>query len=374
MRTDSGTSAIPLKYWKYWLVQDVTRYCLVQEVGKNKKMKFVVLLSMMVSSLEVAAAPLKGTGKKVVILHVPKTGGTSFYADVQTMNKERRTMNRSVTSVYKLNDAAHIDMRTFNPAKIMYATFIRHPYHHVLSMFLECKYGHWPKGRVPGYKDKDVKQVYSGFEVWVNTFATPDGTFNRCRSDKSVSGQPGVWTGQPTPDCRDSPERNVDMYDFNCYNPWNMQSRYVAGVNGHHAEQTQLVPNVTRACGILDDYGFVGVTALYQESLCIFQYRVNGILPEACKCSNHETLATTHDAHYTPRHSWDEVSPEVQSRVAKLVQADVKLFAHALKRFEIDLLEVESSSNTKILCEPLRLSELQREAHAILSLNGGRNR
>ena len=78
--------------------------------------------------------------------------------------------------------------------------FLRDPYRHVLSQYMECKYDTWGQQvtRGTGFPGTHkMEEVLGGFEEWVRHFV----------KGKAILGGRGA---------------------YNCYNPWNMQARYLS--------------------------------------------------------------------------------------------------------------------------------------------------
>jgi hypothetical protein len=112
--------------------------------------------------------------------------------------------------------------------------------------FLMCKYDDWgrrvrarnfPVGRRGSTKPTE------GFSTWVDVFRKHE--------------KPG------------------SQHDFNCYNPWNMQTRYLVAqrTSGHSwkggpREGPQAVQAISK---LENEVAFVGITEFFSASICLFQ-------------------------------------------------------------------------------------------------------
>ena len=128
--------------------------------------------------------------------------------------------------------------------------------------------------------------------------------------------------------------------DYDCYNPWNMQTRYMTtSAHPHHlTDASEREPNVTRAMRVLDEFFFVGITEFYELSLCAFEYAVSGATKCACAADHHlrvNVRKETQELHSIPPRgcSIEDVDERTQLLVDDLTRQDRELYDHALSRF-----------------------------------------
>merc|ERR1712151_106561 len=138
---------------------------------------------------------------------------------------------------------------------------------------------------------RDMSDVYAGYSAWVTHFLKMNGEV-----------------------------KNVEAYSYNCYCPWNYQTRYVATRYGHLIPTGDLQyrePDLKVAQTHLDQMYFVGLVDLYTESICLFRYYTAHSLPDGCACGRHESVPEHHIVHFVPPHSIDDLSPELLSDVGR---------------------------------------------------------
>ena len=187
--------------------------------------------------------------------------------------------------------------------------FLRDPRHHVYSQFLECKYGDW--GKIVTSKSKmtflrdNMEKVSGGFKEWVTHF------------------------------------RNGEKDDYNCYNPTNMMTRYLACIrvsqddkrSTHHSATTDY-RDLEVAKGKLLEAAFVGISDHYNQSVCAFEYVTSGTTK--CECVAGKLIThseTTLEDHNVPPHSLREMSDDILRLIDSLTVLDAQLYNHAYKSF-----------------------------------------
>lgn len=217
------------------------------------------------------------------------------------------------------------------------AMFLRHPIKHIYSQFLECKYDSWGR-RVTNQTEfprRNMSMPYDGFEQWIDHFL----------------GQPRLKEKLKSP-------KNFSSFAFNCYNPWNMQSRYLASPlyharGPHFACAWHLVPNADVASLNLAKVNFIGLVDFFQESLCVFRFMAGaGIEKDRCSCGGPGPLRNaTRVTHGVPKHSLQDLSPEVTAKAARMAQADLKAALQAVERFQSQLSRVRKATGVRIICD-----------------------
>jgi hypothetical protein len=273
------------------------------------------------------------------LIHIPKTAGTSLGKDVKN-DAFVESLNLRVLNwewcfpPHRKDDAFHLMM-------------LRSPRAHVMSQFLECKYDWWGKAvtqntAFPHSLDDDL-----GFAVWLDHFWPPRAYDCDCADMADC-------------DC-------LREDDFNCYNPHNMQSRSLTcsgtgPYNSHHvAQDTGIVPSAQEAVANLGKIEWVGIVELYDESLCLFFYKVEGRLRDHCACerSNPERH---HNDHGVPPHDVESQAKAVLQLVDRITAVDQVVYRAAVHRVVNELRVLEKKAGVQILC-PGRMEDLRRTAH-----------
>jgi len=194
--------------------------------------------------------------KHIVFIHIPKTGGDSFMKDSPRHMAKGQTLkgNHEKSFLYSASNEMNDD------PGIQAMVMLRNPLAHVLSQFLECKYDDW--GQIvtnhtdfPGYGQ--FYSVLAGFDSWIEHFVT-------------------------------NAEKYGESHAYNCYDPWNMQTRYMAvkdDLNAHYpTTQEGRFPSLTKAqASLRNPRLIVGILEHYAASLCLLEYHaLQGQLSEAC--------------------------------------------------------------------------------------------
>eukprot|EP00440_Ansanella_granifera_P072813 gb/GFBE01079017.1/.p1 GENE.gb/GFBE01079017.1/~~gb/GFBE01079017.1/.p1 ORF type:complete len:339 (+),score=44.24 gb/GFBE01079017.1/:1-1017(+) len=196
-----------------------------------------------------------------------------------------------------------------------FMTLLREPRSHVLSLWHECAESPWG--------------------LW-NTRFPRDGTF------ENIS----LWLEHFS--------QSSTLKDFNCYYPFNFQSRHFIGdANCHHASTTE-PPDLIDVLHQLDRYSFVGVTERYQESLCIFEEMTSGELPHYCDCENKtawDTFPTHSSTHGVSEHSTRDLTDADLQMIDNMTTVDLQLWKSAVDIFLLKVDKVEATHGTRILCD-----------------------
>ena len=259
-------------------------------------------------------------------VHIPKTAGTVFRADaarILPFNATLHTAEKCYCTKYKIrNDAPTI-------------LFVRIPETHVLSQFAQCKHSSWAR-RLPRMVDFLATH---DFPDWLDALYTSDD-------------------------------------DFGCYNPWNLQTRYLTchatryvrdkkydRLDGHHVVEDGRhhagfgrTGDVAAATRRIASFSFVGVSEHYHASLCVFAFWVRGALPHGCDCAHSDAFAAaatgSHPSmvHGVPRLSVDTLPAAVRARIAPFVAQDYEVYAAGFRRFAEATGVVEAATGTRVLC------------------------
>ena len=180
-----------------------------------------VCLSIFVGRCTIFQTPNRGGGHFLKpfccrrYIHIPKTAGESFMQDsvnflpTETMlrGNGERTMEET---------------RQWKYERTKLTVFLRHPWKHVLSQFLECKYDLWGRmvTRRTGFPGKDKETTTAGFSEWLEHFL----------SDRERVRLPQI-------------RRSEELYaysDYNCYGerhpPPSHPSRQTCWTNPHQCQ------------------------------------------------------------------------------------------------------------------------------------------
>lgn len=258
-----------------------------------------------------------------VFIHIPKTAGTSFREDAALVVDPSPLVDNGEQPFQRtqLGESHQIGM-----------VMLRHPLAHVLSQFMECKYGYWGGMTTLGTAFPRFSGVYGGFEEWISHFL-----------DIKNSPIDGAL-----PDSEDW----AQAVNYHCYNPWNMQMRYLSTTWGHAAPFALLEPDLSAAKKNLERVQFIGIQELYIETLCMLQLWRHGTVTESCACGGPGPLnETSHESHFVPAHTVLDLPKELVSRMHKLVRQDVRLYASALKRFEKEVRMASKRTGIQMVCE-----------------------
>ncbi len=249
----------------------------------------------------------------VCFYHVPKTGGDSFKNLLRDKLKRRgRTFWSNEWCPRRSNGTA--------------AMLFREPRAHVVSQYFECRDSEWAlknrdkwerHGSFP--RNSSKRDPYAGFKTWIRHFAT---------------GADG---------------------DFGCYDPQDMQARYVTcsceRTCAHHIIKPR--PTPARAAAGLAALDVVGVMEHFDASACLVIEAAGVDLPDACFCDTPASFTggRYHVAHGVAHHSPLDLDQETLAAVDALTALDRHLINAARRRFARRVLEVEARLGRRILCE-----------------------
>ena len=258
----------------------------------------------------------------LTFIHIPKTAGISFAKD------GRKVLPETLRLVQ--NHEASV-LATQGPRGAM-VVFLREPRRHVLSQFTMCKYNPWGQRQTnhTTFPRDDMANATAGFGEWVRHFTSAGG-------GEARAPDYDPWS------------------DYDCYNPWNMQTRYMTtSAHPHHlTDASEREPNVTRAMRVLDEFFFVGITEFYELSLCAFEYAVSGATKCECAADHHlrvNVRKETQELHSIPPHSIEDVDQRTRLLVDDLTRRDRELYDHALSRFWTMIRKVEKHAGVKLQC------------------------
>ena len=155
--------------------------------------------------------------------------------------------------------------------------------------------------------------------------------------------------------------KHVGNYMGSCYTrtPWNMQSRALTCARdiSHRACSVEdAVPSLNVTLRSLDEQAFVGIVEMFSESMCLFEYRVSGDLPDEFTCAHTDILWTgvNHLGGKTIHRSGGESYKHDASNGAsidKITQVDIELYRAAVLRFVKEMRQVEVETGSRVICQ-----------------------
>tara|TARA_B110001452_G_scaffold265562_1_gene270459 strand:+ start:1155 stop:2159 length:1005 start_codon:yes stop_codon:yes gene_type:complete len=280
--------------------------------------------------------------------HISKAGGSSVNL---IMASEKQTIYAPEECARKLFD--HSWCQLARPrSEAVYLVMLRSPRAHVLSQYMECAYSKWGMGVVsksPEYRafprhskgQPSGAQLASHFDQWVRHFSP-------------------AWT----------PEQG----NFDCYTPWDFETRYLScGMPGapdpmadHHGKlrnrsrgnvmdsrQPRDESIALKMLNTFAEHGVVGVTELFDESLCLVRYKMSGALPPSCACDAPPSTAPhgVHDNRGVPAHSLADVWNSTLTLVDEITSIDAQVYVTGLAILLSELAALSRKLNVQLICE-----------------------
>lgn len=284
--------------------------------------------------------PVEETYVTYAHLHIPKCGGVSFRADVES----QLPSNAVVVS----KEVCYDDLEPFARG----VTLLRQPRAHVLSQYMHCT-------------------------------TSPDGVAARAHMPDSFAEWVSSW---------DALRKGNETKAFCCYDPVDMQSYVLScpantmidqtyGVHVMKKPRVQAEADVELALRNLQSLWFVGLVEAYRESVCVFLARASGALPPYCDCEDPATwwqgAPYTAEDHNSTAHRTSDIAAGTVETVDALTVGDRRLYAAGVRRFLQELHEVERTHGVRVLCREISSeppsalleaarSELQRDGPAAL--------
>ena len=214
--------------------------------------------------------------------HIPKTAGTSARA--------------------QLNEFGHWNTRhtecCFNEAAKKgkpIISFLREPVAQVFSQFLECKYDGWGKSVTEKTAFPRNPPDLVGFKEWLKHF-------------------------------RNSTD------NFNCYHPFNMQTRsFAPDCTNSHVYLKLTRETALYATDRMLSLDAIGLTEHYRLSICIILLETQKKFPDQCKCDF--KMKEKHESHGVPKHTVDSLDTETIKLIHGFIHYDRELYRAAQQAF-----------------------------------------
>lgn len=314
-----------------------------------------------------------GRTKRVSFIHIPKAGGDTFRFTAANMGVPTDGEERCYQYMYKDDRDAFVN-----------AVLIRDPRAHVLSQYSHCytnPYGTSSLAPGWGFPRGDEGELppqrwRSGLDVWLAHFNS--------------------W------------HQGTDGY-FNCYNPINMQARYLTcgekeprdrlvGTGAEHAGSSpehpqdefyfqsghymavndMPEPDLPTLKARLDTMQVVGVTEAMKESVCLLEFKSRGAIHPGCECGSPAKLLPWHmETHGRIHADFNTLPAEVMRSVYNITRVDRLLHRMAALRLMTDVKDAENRLGKTFMCaeglralqEILGNDEVERELVGSLGLD-----
>lgn len=115
----------------------------------------------------------------------------------------------------------------------------------------------------------------------------------------------------------------------------------------------EAAPPPSVALNNLNTFSWVGITELFDESICLFEYRVTGVLSPKCECTHKWKSDSPHTSsvHTTGGSSFENLpDPKFEAKVDKITRVDAQLYRAALVRTVRELRALEKETGQQVLC------------------------
>ena len=143
--------------------------------------------------------------------------------------------------------------------------------------------------------------------------------------------------------------RNMQASTLTC-------SSAMGSVGQHFRDmQRDAVPSLDAALAQLQQFDWVGLTDLFEHSVCLLHFQANGTMPPSCDCSSASRLVLPKFTHGQKALSVDRLQPDVLALIDEFTAVDAQLFARALRLLLGRLRHVEEKTGASLLrCIPWR--------------------
>ncbi len=331
-------------------------------------------------------------------MHIAKTAGSSISLDVERLfGLCLPQVGWNQKCLGWLRDRTQVAPASYNGtwARPVFFTFLREPRAHVLSQFKECRFDPVWGARVTRSTSfpRSGHTWQADYEQWAKHFA---GLFRM------------PWSSQWQ---RSHNATLADRDAFSCLDPRNMMVRQLAcNFSYKHLNVPRKFANAGLphalhvATSALLSLDFVGLTELYEESLCLLALRLqqqqqgsrNGSLggfswplgrfvadnlpgcasalqaartagtmnTSACAVAVAQS-SVTHDTHQVPSYTWQtaNLTSATIRYVDEFTALDRALYIAGVHRFFAQISKAEHATNATILCARRRRAFLRSIAH-----------
>lgn len=286
-----------------------------------------------------------GKPKRASFIHIPKAGGDTFRFTAANMGVPTEGEERCYQYMYRDDGDAFVN-----------AVLIRDPRAHVLSQFSHCYTNPYETASLApawGFPRGDQgepppQRWRSGLDTWLSHFNS--------------------W------------HQGTDGY-FNCYNPINMQARYLTC--GKKERRDRLVgtgaerwgtpakprnpfyfqsghymgvndkpePDLPTLKARLDTMQVVGVTEAMKESLCLLEFKSRGAIHPGCECGSRAKLLPWRvETHGRIHAEFKTLPAEVMRSVYNITRVDRLLHRMAAQRLMTDVEDAEKRLGKTFMC------------------------
>eukprot|EP00927_Polykrikos_kofoidii_P015180 TRINITY_DN16733_c1_g2_i1.p1 TRINITY_DN16733_c1_g2~~TRINITY_DN16733_c1_g2_i1.p1 ORF type:complete len:356 (-),score=36.03 TRINITY_DN16733_c1_g2_i1:29-1096(-) len=259
------------------------------------------------------------TSQVLYHMHIPKTAGVSFVRDLLT------TLPSSV-GIYSWEACypEFVNLISGDMGEQLgglgggIVTMLRDPSDQVYSQYRMCFDTDWGKEQMATSSSKGASMSFS---AWLQHFTT-----------------------------------NFTTDDFNCYHPFNMQTRGFTcqyPEDPHHESDNPEEHGVGAAVENMIHASFVGITELYQESLCLLHAHFNMQLPGWCDCEDKLAWSSFEQSnvdHGSQAHDRANLTEQDRVLLDMITENDRLLYDVAVARFREHARLTERRLGVKILC------------------------
>ena len=266
-------------------------------------------------------------------IHIPKTAGYTIMDVVSKLIELSDQKSLRFASSEKCPSLSKFYTNSTKQTMVLWAIFFRRPADHVISQFMQCKHTPWGEHATEMTNfPRDLPDL-EGFENWLDHM---------------------VQMGRTS-----RPDVSLKVADYNCYNPNDMQTRYLVCASmpmikggPHHLPPRELP--FPLALHVLKHLPFVGIMEYMRESLCLLASMI-GPLPNYCPCERKDDASFPYRVHNIPRYntSFPLLSERSQAQMLRITEMDRILYHSAYHRFRLDLMAAEERLGVNITCQPL---------------------
>ena len=226
-------------------------------------------------------------------------------------------------------------------------TLLRSPRAHVLSLFSHCHAAH----------HNNWQRIWDDFPQYA-----AEGLLRA--TEAACDSHCTHFEPEPLADLRsqlENPNRSgqVEVIPF----LRNIQSHALTcstahGNLGQHFRDTHFdesLPSLEGALATLRRFDWVGLTDLYEHSVCLLHFQANGSLPPSCDCSSSSRFVLPKFTHGHRALAAERLQPDILARIDASTTVDAQLFAEALRLLLGRLKAVEALTGAQLLrCIPWR--------------------